>query len=219
MNFLDFINRKKDDAPRWIQDYLKMKFKFPHETPLSAITFCSLDCETTGFEKDSDVISIGAVRLENRSIAIGNVLDLRFSVSKGQKQSEIHEELAQDTTRDEEAQLKTLLDYIGNSVIVGHHVTFDITKINQMIARYHKGFALKNKSVDTFLLMRRIDPLRFERNVGALQSMKLDALCSEFNIDVENRHTALGDAYLAAQLFIKQLHALKKRKVVTVGDL
>jgi DNA polymerase-3 subunit epsilon len=214
-----FRPKRKEEAPEWVQEYWELNFRHPQDTPLEEVPFCSLDCETTGLERNSEVISIGAVKVHQRRIRICDAIDLRFAVSKGHKQSEIHEELAQESLIDNEVQLKKLLQYIGNSVIIGHHIAFDIAKVNQLIAGYAKGFSLKNKTSDTFLLMKRIDPMRFERKVGGLKSIQLGALCREFNIDIENRHTALGDAYLAAQLFIKQLNTLKRRKVVRFGDL
>ncbi|MEM9329610.1 MAG: 3'-5' exonuclease [Bacteroidota bacterium] len=219
MNLPLFTSRRKEEVPDWIRDYRNLTFKYASNTPLEEVTFCCLDCETTGLERSDAVISFGAVKVMNRRIEVGEAMDLRLGVAKGQKHSEIHEELAHDCPDRMEAQLQSIVDYIGNAVIVGHHVSFDIGKINQMIGGQFKGFSLKNKSVDTWHLMRRLDPVRFERNVGGTQTLSLDALCQEFSIDIENRHSALGDAYMTAQLFLKLLLRLKRRKVTKIGQL
>jgi len=44
-------------------------------------------------------------------------------------------------------------------------------------------------------------------------------LCGVYNIPVENRHTALGDAYMTALLLQHILEGLKKRGVKTAGKL
>jgi len=213
-----FKNNANQNTPNWIENYLNLEFKLPPNTPLDEISFCAIDCETTGLEKHSEVISIGAVKFNNNKIKIGESLNLRFGASKGHKQSEIHEELAL-SDRNYENHVKKILKYVGNSVIIGHHVAFDAKMIGKMVSKFHNGFSLRNKKVDTILLIQRLDPMRLERNVGGLKSMTLDALCNEYDIDVENRHTALGDAYMTALLFMKLLKQLKKRKIKRIKDL
>ncbi len=213
-----FRLKKKVVIPKWLASYEKQVFDIPSNTSLDEMTFCALDCETTGFEKTSKVISVGAVKIQKNSVKIKDAIHFYFSIPKGKKQSEIHGELTNTSFNNKEQFLK-LLEYLENTVIVGHHIAFDISKLTQTGREYHHDFSLKNESVDTLLVMRQIDPIRFEWDLGDSQSKSLDALCREFNIEIENRHTALGDAYLAAQLFVRELQLLKKQKVTTIGGL
>ena len=216
--FKIFWGIKKRVIPTWMKSYEKQISLFPPETSLSEITFCALDCETTGFEKTSKVISVGAVKIQKNRIKIKDAIHFRFSTPGGKKQSEIHGELKSDFSNNKKKFLK-LLKYMGNTIVVGHHIAFDISKLSQTGQKYHSKFSIKNESMDTLLIMREIDPIRFEWDLGDSSSKSLDALCREFNIEIENRHTALGDAYLAAQLFMTEIQLLKKQEITTIGDL
>jgi len=71
---------------------------------------------------------------------------------------------------------------------------------------------LKNKTIDTGILYKKL--------VGKKDSFfSLDVLCDEFNIPKHDRHTASGDAYITAILFLKIISKLKKERTVHYSDL
>jgi DNA polymerase-3 subunit epsilon len=72
--------------------------------------------------------------------------------------------------------------------------------INQALSRFGLG-KLKNDRMDTAAMHQKWKGLQQEEH------HTLDELCSFFNIPLNDRHTASGDAYITALLFLK----LKKK--------
>jgi len=65
---------------------------------------------------------------------------------------------------------------------------------------------LKNKLVDTGQLYKKTKYVKDHTHYS------LDQLCNTFHITMHDRHTASGDAYLTAVLFLKFAALLKKKK-------
>ena len=91
--------------------------------------------------------------------------------------------------------------------------------IQQWIAGRYSGFKIKNKIVDTLEIIKRLDPQRIERRVAGHDVLQLETLCQEYGISVENRHTALGDAYMTAQLFYHLVSQLEKRGITRLKEI
>jgi DNA polymerase-3 subunit epsilon len=51
------------------------------------------------------------------------------------------------------------------------------------------------------------------------QGFTLDGLCEMFGVAMHDRHTAGGDAFLTAQVFLRLLRAAKPVGRVTLGSL
>ena len=87
-----------------------------------------------------------------------------------------------------------------------------------MATKNHHGGKLRNKTLDTARLARRIhNP--FDAPMSKQQQLSLDALCRQYHIPLGERHTAAADTYITALLFLKLLARLKKRGVDTIGEL
>ena len=114
---------------------------------------------------------------------------------------------------------ESVLNFIGNSVVVGHHVGFDL----EMLMKIFREFGLKkfpNPILDTMSLAIRLDhgPLADINQINR-EDYSLDRLCSRFDIETDDRHTAAGDAFLTAQLLIKLLAIAKKKGITSAGKL
>ena len=174
--------------------------------------YCVLDCETTGLSKNDSIITIGAVISTPRIIFTNTVLDQRYPLPVSDKSSEIHGELGHEDEVNFKEHLKELIAFLKNYIIVGHNISFDVGKINQLLHKYF-GMKLKNKMLDTANLAIRLDPVKYERTVGGATNLSLDDLCMAHQIPIENRHTALGDAYLTAQLLQRLLYRLESKGI------
>ena len=105
-------------------------------------------------------------------------------------------------TISESEALKNFLDYIGNSILVAHHAYFDITMLNHALKRMGLP-KLKNRILDTGRLYKAT---RISSNlIDQEKRYSLDEIAESLNIDVTDRHTAAGDAYITAIAFLKIL--------------
>ncbi|MGB0523465.1 MAG: PolC-type DNA polymerase III [Flammeovirgaceae bacterium] len=205
--------------PSFIEAYNQLDFAPAKQTPIEALQFIVLDCETTGLDKHDTLVSVGAVKVLGFSLEVSTVLNLKWESAPLGEATAIHEILSSNDGVGLEHKAQETLSFLGNAILVGHHVQFDQQKVEQAIAALFPNFRLKNRTLDTFHLMKRLFPNRMQSRVAGHDAFHLDALCKEFEIVVENRHTALGDAYLTAQLLMKLLYRLQKRGVHQAGDL
>ncbi len=214
-----FTKKKIATGNQDFDRYLHQTFKVPKDLEIEDLNFVVLDCEMTGLDKDAELVSLGAVNVANNRILTSDALDFKFSFSKNNSAAAIHGELSGIEGEVPATAIAEILDFIKNSVIVGHSIAIDMEQLNGILRSANSQLKLKNQVLDTFDLMKRLDPTRFERSVAGQNSLRLDALCQELNVPIENRHTALGDAFMTAQVLLKLLNRLKKRKVLTAGQL
>lgn len=214
-----WLKRKKhEQRPDWLENYLGLDFRINKQTQLDDQIFVGLDTETTGLEKSDDIITIGAIQCTTKEVFLNNILDQKFSGIKAGKSSEIHGELEIQEGKDGINYLQELISFISNHIIIGHNISFDIMMINQLLQSQF-NIQLKNKVIDTAILAIRLDPVKYERSIGGKSQLHLDDLCNEYDLKIENRHTALGDAYLTVLLFQRLVSKLKKRGIHSLKDL
>jgi len=189
-------------------------------TPLEELTFVVFDTETTGLDvRKSRLLSLGAVRVQQNRFRVEDTLDCTIQQADYQSgtEVEVHGILAKHS-RDgmpEAEAIQLFLTFIQDSILVGHHVEFDIGMVNQALKRMG-GKRLLNKSVDTVQLAMRVNPPSAFVKPG---DYALDKLCQLYNLPLSDRHTAAGDAYITALLLMKLLTRLQKRGIKDLGDL
>ena len=160
-------------------------------------TYVVLDIETTGLNAEEDaIIEIGALQVNENEIAssfqvlvqIPSPLPLFIQNLTG-----ITEEmLEQDGILDEVA-LENLKSFLGNRVICGHNIVFDLNFLNVSLLRM--GLTpLNNKSIDTCDLYSRV------RN-GRSVSKKLKDMAKYCNVDVLDKHRALSDCQTVKNVY------------------
>jgi len=102
------------------------------------------------------------------------------------------------------------LDFAGESVLVAHNSDFDITLLNEEIARVYPGCKMSNAEVCTVKLSRRLSPF--------LESHNLDALAEHFGFEIPQRHRAAPDALATARVLLRLLDELEICGVQTLAD-
>ncbi|HPN69096.1 MAG TPA: 3'-5' exonuclease [Saprospiraceae bacterium] len=220
---LGFSQEPKLPVPDFYKPYMALFEKKEDEnTLLSKAEYAIIDSEATGLDLEKDeIISIGGVTLINQSIDISQSISFYI---KGRKISDreapaLHGILPdQPFGMDEFSALEALINFIGNKIIVGHYIGFDLKMINLLLKKYGAP-PLKNKVLDTAELTKRLDfPLR-NYQFAVNKEYTLDALCARYGVIPKARHTAAGDAYITAILFQKLLSDLDKKGISQVKDL
>lgn len=171
-------------------------------TPLVDVTFCVIDIETTGTDRGDDAITeIGAVKVRGGEqigtfatfVNPGRAISPRITLLTG-----ITDYMVVAAPRIEEV-LPALQEFIGDAVIVGHNVGFDLGFINTALRRSDRA-PFHQKVVDTLPLARRL----VRQEVG---DCRLGTLAQHFRLAHRPTHRALDDALATADL----LHVLVER--------
>lgn len=171
-------------------------------TPLSEVTFCVLDLETTGgTAADGGITEIGAVKLcGGERVATfrtfvnpGHSIPLQITRLTGISESMVADAPPPDTV------LPTFLEFLGDAVIVGHNVSYDLGYLNAAMERSGRE-KLPNRVLDTLRLARRL--VRDE-----VPNCRLGTLAQRFRLPNQPSHRALDDALATGDL----LHLLIER--------
>jgi DNA polymerase-3 subunit epsilon len=119
---------------------------------------------------------------------------------------------------EERQALALFLNYLKDGVIVGHHIGHDIEALNCACER-HFDLRMRNRSLDTMdlALLLKDDGAFSEKPLA--EGFSLDALCDSFGITPHDRHTAGGDAFLTAQIFLRLLRYSKPAGRTTLESL
>lgn len=170
--------------------------------PLVDTTFVVVDVETTGGSPGTDRLTeVGAVRLRGGVVEgtfatlvnPGRALPPSITVLTG-----ITESMVVRAPRIETV-LPSLLEFIGDAVVVGHNVRFDLGFLEAALERSGRP-PLRPRSVCTLALARRL--LRDE-----VPNCKLGTLAERLRLPHRPAHRALDDALATADL----LHVLLER--------
>lgn len=213
-----FLWQKKITYPDFWEQYAKL-FDSKPENDINKVAFTVFDTETTGFDFKKDrILCIGALKLKDASIAMNTIFEEYVQQTHfNPKTVEIHGLLKERISAiPEEKAIKLFLAYLGNSVIVAHHAHFDVTMINCALKRMNLP-KLKNKVIDTGVLYKRT---RISSHLIKQEKIySLDELAEMMHISKKDRHTALGDAFITALVFLKTLTKLKKGHKMTLKHI
>lgn len=213
------FSKKKEDSRTFVQEFLEQsKVKIPGIRSIQQLSFVVLDTETTGLDLAKDhILSFGAVKIEEFKIRINSSLEL-YPESDREigKSAEIHGITQRPETISQEDFSRILLPYLGNSILVGQHIHFD----KSMMEKITGIPSFPNSMIDTanFALRLEKGPQANWNHVNS-KDYSLDQLCGRYGIQTEDRHTASGDAFLTAQLFLKLLKIAQSKGILTYGEL
>lgn len=214
--------RPKQERVDFIRDFMEVTSQpIAGVRSIDQLNFTVIDTESSGLDPTKDaLLSFGGVKIADSKILIHTAVEWypKATVSGG-KTAPIHGLVAVPDPISMEEFLRKLLPYLGNSILVGHHLGFDL----ELLEKQLKPFGIErlpNPIVDTLSLAVRLEHgPQADRRMINMESYSLDSLCDRYDIDREDRHTAGGDAFLTAQLLLKLLKKCKQKGIDNFKEL
>mgnify|MGYP004485454085 CR=1 FL=1 len=157
-----------------------------------------IDIETTGLDCEKDeILEVGAIRIRNHEVAEKFVELIR---PKGEISKEISalngitQEMALKEGKERAEVLKRFWEFVGESPMVGHNLSFDRAFLEKGSAKV--GIAVPRVACrDTLLLARR--------RIRDVPDYRLNTLANYFGIQISERHRALADCLVTFYVYEK----------------
>jgi DNA polymerase-3 subunit epsilon len=146
---LDWLKNKKH--PEFWKSYLQKQ-------EAKSNRFVTLSIQTTGLNSQKDVIlTIGAVGILDNKLIISDsfeviLLQYIYNHDHGFSNEFIIESKAPKSTEAEGIQ--KLIEYLGNTTIIGYRVDFDIEMINKSLEKLECG-RLRNEALDLEIMFKK----------------------------------------------------------------
>ncbi|MCD0465378.1 3'-5' exonuclease [Flavobacterium sp. ENC] len=189
---LDWIKNINKEHPDFWKDYLTKFETKPNR-------FVVMSTETSGLNPNKDVIlSLGAFSVVDDSVIIKDsfesvLLQYKFLEDNGLSNEFIIE--SKMIKMEEPKAIEAFINFLGNAVLVGHHINFDVEMINSALERLDCG-RLKNEALDVDMMYRKLMDINDKQ-------FSLDDLCDIYKIPRSDRNSSSEDAYRIALLFLK----------------
>jgi DNA polymerase III epsilon subunit family exonuclease len=163
-----------------------------------------LDIETTSLDSyHGEILEISAIKVRNKKevdyfselIKTNNEIGYFTTRLTG-----ITNEMVEQDGKDLIYVLQEFQKFLGNDIIIGHNVNFDIDFIYDSMENNLNEY-LSNNYIDTLRLSRKVLP--------QLKHHKLDNLIDYFELEKRDEHRALNDCILTNQVYINLANYLK----------
>ena len=199
---------------------------FNQSRPLANYTFIVCDTELTGFDRKRDeIVSIGAVLVRDLQIDLGATFHqyIRPRNIEHTQATLIHRITPQQLMEAPplEEVLPAFVEFMGNSLMVGHYVALDMDFLNRA-ARKVLGGTLSNPGIDTMRMAqgyRRVLNGHFQDEEDRSCSYALEDLAKEYHLPMFKPHDALEDAMQTAYLFLFLLKKFRRGGLLTLKDI
>jgi DNA polymerase III subunit epsilon len=181
---------------------------------LTELTFTAFDTETTGLQPSAgdEIIQIGATRIVNGRLLRSETFEQLVDPRRPLVRESVHiHGITEDMLRGQPTIDKVLPFFHGfceETVLVGHNVAFDMRFLQ--MKEEATGVQFRQPVLDTLLLSAVIHPNQ--------ESHQLEAIAERLGVHVIGRHTALGDAIVTGEVFLKMIPLLAEQGIHTLRE-
>ena len=186
------------------------------ERALADLSYTVFDTETTGLDPSGgdEIISIGAVRIINGRLLKHETFDQLIDTGRPLSQAsiEVHGITAEMLVGQPriDAVLPAFHRFAEDTILVAHNAAFDMRFLQ--LKEASTGIKFIQPVLDTLLLSAVAHP-----SDGTAQH-SLEAIAQRFGVDAIGRHTALGDAMVTGEIFLKLIPLLAAQGIRTLKD-
>lgn len=181
---------------------------------LTELTYTVFDMETTGLNPSGgdEILSIGAIRIVNcrllREEHFEQLVDPLRSIPWESVQIHgIHPEMVIGQPTIDKV-LPRFVQFAEDTLLVAHNAAFDMRFLQ--MKEEPTGVRFVNPVLDTLLLSAVVHPAHEDHN--------LEAIAQRLGVRILGRHTAMGDALVTGELFLKLLPLLADRGIYTLKE-
>ncbi|MGP1683515.1 MAG: 3'-5' exonuclease, partial [Giesbergeria sp.] len=182
------------------------------DRPLAELAYTVFDTETTGLNPSGgdEVIQIGAARIVNGKLLRQESFDQLVDPGRTIPAASIPiHGITQDMVEGQPriAQvLPVFYAFAQDTVLVAHNAAFDMKFLQ--LQEEATGIVFRQPVLDTLLLSAVVHPNQ--------ESHRLEAIAERFNVTVLGRHTALGDALVTAEIWLRLIPLLAEQGIYTL---
>ena len=184
------------------------------DRPLKSLSYVVFDTETTGLDaaRGDEIVQIAGVRIVNGRILTGETFERIVDPGRPIPSASVTFHGITDAMVKGKPPIQVVLpqfrSFVADSVLVAHNAAFDLSFLKPK--ELESGVALGNPVLDSQLLAAHV----FEN----IDDNSLDGLAHRLGIEIEGRHTALGDAMMTAAVFLRLVELLETRGVHTLNQ-
>jgi DNA polymerase-3 subunit epsilon len=184
------------------------------EQRLTDLHYTVFDSETTGLEPSAgdEIISLGAVRIVNGRLLKNEVFEQLVNPQRP---------LGRDSARIHGIEARALVDqptigqvlpqfqrFCEDTVLVAHNAAFDMRFLE--LKEVATGIRFTQPVLDTLLLSVVVHPSQEDHN--------LESVAERLGVSVIGRHTALGDALVTGEIFLRLIPLLAEHGILTLAQ-
>lgn len=181
---------------------------------LSQLSYTVFDTETTGLQPAAgdEIISIGALRIVNGRLLQQENFDQLIRPRRRLSAESIAIHGITDTMLKGQPPIEKVLPqfhrFVEDTVLVAHNAAFDMRFLQMQEAQ--TGVCFTQPVLDTLLLSQVIHPHQEQHT--------LEAIAMRLGVAIVGRHTALGDAIVTGEVFLRMIPLLAEKNIFTLKD-